>query len=123
MSASLQFFDSDGVTVVTTVSLGNIPTPGTSAPRKLFLNNAGNQTAQNATVAIEAIGTNDGSTYAQTAPDVSGSPGTFGTSTLNLGNIAVSASVPFWVQSVLISGLTADGNPRRYTLLGSAQTL
>ena len=123
MSAALQYFAADGVTVVTTVSIGNIPTPGTATPQKLFLNNFGNQTAQNATVALEAIGTNDGSVYAQTAPDVAGSPGTFGNSTLNLGNVAVSGSTPFWVRASLISGLTADSNPRRFSLLASAQTL
>lgn len=122
MSAQLQFFASDGATVITTTSLGNVATPGTSTQVKLFINNFGDQTAQNTTVALQQIGTNDGFTYGQIAPDVSGSPGVFGNATLNLGSIAAGSKVPFWVESVLISGLTADGNARRFNLLATAQT-
>lgn len=123
MSAQLRVDDTDGVTVITTTSLGNVPTPGTSIQKKVYLENFGDQTAQSATVAIEQLGTNDGSTYAQLAPDVSGSPGTFSNATLNLGNIAVASKVAFWTEVVLISGLTADNNPRKYNLLAQALTI
>lgn len=67
-------------------------------------------------MSIEAIGTNDGDDYAKIAEDLGGSPGTFGTADVALGTIAPLATVAFWTEAVLPSGLTADNNPRRYRL-------
>jgi hypothetical protein len=122
MPAALRTLDSDGSTVITTVNLGNLATPGTSANKKLFVQNFGTVTAQSVTLEIEAVGTNDGNLYLQTAPDVSGSPGTFAQTTITMGDIAVLATVAFWIRVVLPSGLTADDNPRRANLVASGLT-
>lgn len=116
MSAALRFLDSDGATVITTVDLGDIATPGSSANKKLFAQNFGTSAATSVVVSIEAVGTNDGDDYAKIAPDLSGSPGTFGTGDVSLGTIAALAKVAFWTQAVLPAGLTADANPRRFRL-------
>lgn len=116
MSASLRMLDSDGTTVITTVDVGDVATPGSSAEKKLFVQNFGTSDAVGVVVSIEAVGTNDGDDYAKIAEDLSGSPGTFGTADVSLGTIAPLASEPFWTQVVLPGGLTADANPRRFRL-------
>lgn len=116
MSASLRILDSNGTTVITTVDAGDIATPGSSANKKLFVQNFGTSAATAVVVSIEPVGTNDGDDYAKIAPDLSGSPGTFGTTDVSLGTIAPLATAPFWTQVVLPGGLTADANPRRFRL-------
>ncbi len=123
MPAALRVLDSDGSTVITTLNLGNIATPGNSSQHKCFVNNNGTSTAQSVSLTINQVGTNDGNSYLQTAPDVSGSPGTCGQTSISLGDIAVSASVAFWVRVVLPSGLTADNNPRRVDVKASGFTV
>lgn len=123
MSAALEYLDSDGVTVITAKNSGNIPSPGQSSQFKVFLKNTGDQTAQGLTVTIVQIGTNDGNSFAQIAPDNGGTPGTFGTSPLSLGNLAAGATVALWFQEVIPAGISADNNPRKYDLKYSATTL
>src|SRR6185369_10343355 len=121
--ASLVFKDTDGTTTITTVNHGNIASPGSSANKKVFVKNEGDQTAQSVTLTITAIGTNDGADWALVAPDSGGSPGSFVTTPLSLGNIAAAASVAFWFKETLPSALTADLNPRRYDLVASGSTI
>lgn len=116
MSAQLRIVDTDGSTVITSLSLSNIESPGSSSEKKVYVENFGDQTAQSVVLSIVAVGTNDGADYAATAPDVSGSPGVFGTSDIALGDIASLARVAVWTQTTLPSGLTADNNPRRFDL-------
>lgn len=123
MSASLEFLDSDNTTVITTLNQGNIATPGSSSNKKLYVKNNGDVTAQSVTVALEQVGSNDGYLYEQIATDSGGTPGTFGTTDISLGSIAASASTAFWVKVSLITGLTADSNPRRSNLVAQALTL
>jgi hypothetical protein len=123
LSATLRIYDTDGSTVITTLTLGNITSPGASSDKKIYVNNFGDQTAQSVTLAIVAVGTNDGSLYAYTAPDSGGSPGTFAQTTLSLGNITAGSSIAVWTRANLVSNLTADGNPRRYNLLASGTTI
>jgi hypothetical protein len=123
MSAALRFTDSDGSTVITSYDFSTIASPGQTANKKFYVENFGDQTAEDTTVDIEAVGTNDGDDYAQTALDSGGSPGAFGTSQLALGDIAAGVKVAFWTRVVLTSGVTADNNPRRYNLTGTAFTI
>lgn len=123
MPATLRVLDSDGSTVITTLNLGSVSTPGSTSGHKCFVNNNGTATAQSVSLTIEQVGTNDGNSYLQTAPDSGGSPGTWGQTSISLGDIAVSASVAFWVRVVLPSGLTADGNPRRVNVKASGFTV
>jgi hypothetical protein len=114
--------DSDGATVLTTLNLGNVATPGSTSAHKLFVQNFGTSAATGVVVSINQVGTNDGSTYAQIAPDSGGSPGTFGTGNVTLGTINALATSPFWVEVVLPAGLTADANPRRFNLVATGLT-
>ena len=123
MSASVRFFDSDGITVITIINVGNVATPSTSSPHKVFVDNNGDQIAQGVSVSLEQVGTNDGFVYGQLAPDVSGSPGTFTSGPLTLSNIVAGASTPIWFREVLVSGLTPDDNPRRYNILVNYSTI
>lgn len=123
MPAALRILDTDESTIITTKNLGSINTPGQSSNVKLFVENFGDETAQDVTVSIEALGTNDGDNYAQIAPDVSGSPGTWQTADLDLGDIDTLEHTPFWTRVVLPTGLTADNNPRRYQLDASGFTV
>jgi hypothetical protein len=115
--------DSDESTVITTSDQGNVPTPGSSTAKKFFVQNFGTSTAEDVVVTIEAVGTNDGADYTQIAADVAGSPGTFSQSDVNLGDIAALDDAPFWAQIVQPSGLTADNNPRRSSLVASGTTV
>lgn len=123
MSAQLEFFDSDGSTIITTYNLGSVATPGSSTNKKFFVDNFGDQTAQSLTVSLEAVGTNDGDDYALLATDSGGSPGSFGVGPISLGNLSASTSIAFWTRVTLPSGITPDGNPRRYNLLASALSI
>jgi hypothetical protein len=123
MSAALRFYDSDGTTVITSYDFGTVASPGSTSSKKFYIENFGDQTAQTTTIDLEAVGTNDGDDYAQTALDVAGSPGAFGTSQLTLGSIAAGIKVAFWSRVVLPSGVTADNNTRRYNLTGTAFTI
>lgn len=123
MPAALRILDSDGITVITTLNVGNVATPATSGNRKLFVQNFGTVTAQSVSLTIEQVGTNDGNSYLQTAPDVAGSPGTWGQGAISMGNIAVLTSVAFWTREVLPSGLTSDANPRRVNVKASGLTI
>jgi hypothetical protein len=123
MSATLEFLNTDNVTVITTLDVGNVASPGTSTQTKLFLKNVGDQSATATTIAIQAIGTNDGSAFALMAPDSGGSPGTFASADLAVGTLAASAEYAFWVMISTVAGLSPDGNPRRVNLHASGQTI
>lgn len=116
MPAILEFLASDNSTVITTLDIGNVDSPGTSSQTKLFLKNVGDQSATSTTIAIQPIGTNDGSAFALIAPDSGGSPGTFQNSPLTVGTLAAAAEFTFWTECTLVAGLVPDGNPRRFTL-------
>lgn len=113
MPAELRILEADETTVVTTTNEGNVATAGSSTPTQFYVNNFGTSNATEVTVSITAVGTNDGEDYLQIAEDVAGSPGTFSQDPIEMGTIAPLASVPFWIQIVQPSGLTANDNPRR----------
>lgn len=116
MSAILEFLNSDNSTVITTLDIGNVASPGASSQTKLFLKNIGDQSATATTIAIQPLGTNDGSAFALIAPDSGGSPGTFSNATLSVGTLAAAAEYAFWTEVTLVAGLSPDGNPRRFNL-------
>jgi hypothetical protein len=123
MPASLVYLDTDASTVITTEDLASILSPGSSANKRLFVKNVGDQTGQSVTVTIEAVGTNDGDDYALLAPDLGGSPGAFSTSPLSLGNIAAGAMQGFWLKVTLVAGLSAEGNTREFKLHAAGSTI
>lgn len=109
--------------MITALNEGNIVSPGSSANKKLWVENFGDQTAQAVTLTLEAVGTNDGDDYAYIAPDSGGSPGAFVQTSMNLGDIASLAKVAVWTKITLPGNLTADNNPRRYNLKASGLTI
>jgi len=123
MSATLEFLNTDNSTVITTLDIGNVASPGSSTQTKLFLKNVGDQSATSTTIAIQAIGTNDGSAFALMAPDSGGSPGTFVNTDLSVGTLAAGSEYTFWVLVQTVAGLAPDGNPRRYNLHAAGQTI
>jgi hypothetical protein len=123
MSAQLRFLDTDGTTVITSLNVGNIASPGSLADKQLWVENFGDATAQGVTAALVAVGTNDGEDYAYLAPDSGGSPGSFVQTTLSLGDIASLAKIALWTKVTLPSNLTADNNPRRYNIRASGATI
>lgn len=123
MSASIRFLNDDGSEVITTLPLGNVDSPETSDNEKVLVENFGDLDAEQVTITLVQVGTNDGDDYAKLAEDISGSPGTFATDPLALGTIAPLERVAIWTRVELPSGLTADANPRRYDLKADALTL
>lgn len=123
MGALLRFYDTDNVTVISSVSLGNINTPGTSIEKKLYVENYGDVALDGGTVAIVQVGLNDGDDYALVAPDVAGVPGSFTAGPLAIGTLAIATKYAFWTKAVLPSGLTPDLNQRVYLLRGQGTTL
>ncbi len=119
MPASLRFLAADDATVLSSDNHGNVLTPGTSTPLKRFLENYGDADADETTLTITQVGNNDGSTYAQLAPDSGGSPGAWTTLPLSFGTLIPSATTPFWVRESVPAGRTADRNVRRYDLIAS----
>lgn len=119
MSAAARFLDTNGVTVITTDDEGNLATPSTSTPKKVWVENFGDQSLQTTILTITAVGTNDGSTYLKIAPDSGGSPGTFVTTPLSLGTIVAGAKVAVWFKIQLPSGLTPDMNQRHGSLVAA----
>lgn len=120
MPASLRFLDDDEVTPITTLSMGNVATPGTTSGKKLFVENFGDEDATSLAVAIEQVGTSDGDDYAQLAPDSGGSPGTWVTTPLSFGTLVAGDTAPFWLRDSVPAGRTADNNPRRFDLAATA---
>lgn len=123
MSATLQFLDTDELTVITSVDEGNVESPETTTAVKRFVKNNGDESAEETELAIEAVGTNDGDDYAYLAPDVSGSPGAFVQTPLSLGTISPGSTVPFWLRESVPAARTADNNPRRFDLVATALTV
>lgn len=120
MSAALRFLDDDETTVLPSDNHGNVQTPGTSTPVKRFVENFGDEDADELTVTIIQVGNNDGDDYAQLAPDSGGSPGTWTTSPLTFGTLIDGGTAPFWVRENVPAGRTADNNVRRYDLEAAA---
>ena len=123
MSASLRFLDDDESTVITSENLGNLASPGTSTPAKRFVENNGDEDAQETTLTITQVGNNDGDDYAQLAPDVAGIPGTWTTVPLAFGTLGIAGTMPFWVRVSVPAGRTPDANPRRFDLRATALTV
>lgn len=119
MSAQFRILAADQQTPITTLNLGNILTPGSSSNVKVYLNNFGDQMANNVSIAIAAVAGNDGSLYGFLAADNSGVPGPFGAGPLVVGNVASMGMYPFWTDVQTIAGLDPSNNPRRYTIVAS----
>lgn len=122
MPAALRFLAADESTVLLSDNHGNIATPGTSTALKRFVENFGDADADDLTVTITQIGTNDGDDYAQLAPDSGGSPGAWTTSPLTFGTLGDGLTAPFWVREVVPAGRSADNNPRRYDVAATAES-
>lgn len=122
MPASLRFLDTDGSTIIDTVNLGAVASPGTSADKLVHVQNFGDQTAQDVVASIEAVGTNDGDDFAEIAADSGGSPGPFDVVNIDLGNIDVLEVVPVWLRADVFTGVTPDQNPRRWNLKAAGIT-
>jgi len=120
MPAALRFLEDDESTITTSEALGNVQSPGTSTPIKRFIENFGDQDAEDLILTIVQVGNNDGDDYAQIAPDSGGSPGTWTTSPIVFGTLPDSATAPFWVRANVPAGRTADNNPRRFDLDATA---
>ena len=123
MPALIRFLNEDGTAVITSLALGAVDSPGSSSQEKVLVENFGDQTAEDVTISLSQVGTNDGDDYAELAEDLSGTPGTFGEDPLVLGDIPPLERVPIWTRVVLPTGLTADANPRRYDLKAEGFTL
>lgn len=123
MSATFQFLDTDGTTVITSLSRGNLESPSTDTAKKLFVKNNGDQDSTSTEVTIVQVGTNDGDDYAYVANDSGGSPGAFQQTPISLGTIVAGAQVAFWIRETIPAGRTADLNPRRYDLRATGLTV
>lgn len=119
MAAEIRFLDTDESTVITTLYLGQVPTPGLQ-PKKLFVENIGDATAQDLTVSLQELNNSDGIDFAQTAVDNSGIPGPFQEAALDLGDLLPGETVALWTRAALIAGITTDNNAREYRLHAEA---
>lgn len=116
MAASINWYDTDDTTLLTSVDQGTIP-PGTSyfqrvgAYRQLRVKNDGTETFTTVNVEIQQAGTYDGYTHQRIAPDATGSAGTFQDHTSNplaLGALAVGAVEPVWLDTIVPVGALAE---------------
>jgi hypothetical protein len=123
MPAAIRFKDTDGTTVITTVNLSRIDSPGSSSNKLVYADNEGDQSAENVVVTLEQVGNNDGYLYALEAADSGGSPGVFGTSSVSLGTILAGQKKAFWFKATLPSGVTADNNDRIFNMLADYDTI
>lgn len=98
----------------TTLNFGAI-NGGTSYQQRINVTNTGTTTATSISISVARITSNDGVDYAELAPDISGTPGTFSTNPLTIpGGLASGAVYWFWVQVFVPTGATPQGNPRQF---------
>jgi hypothetical protein len=65
----------------------------------------------------------DGKTRVQIAPDISGTPGSFGTADVVLGNMDIDEVKAFWVRIATQAGDSPSGNPRHANLQARITTI
>lgn len=123
MPATLRVIDTDGSTIITAINFGNVDTPGETSDKLIYVENFGDETAQDVSFTLEAVGTNDGDDWALIAADSGGSPGSYDTTAIDLGDILSLNRVAVWAKVALPSGLTSDNNPRRFNLKASGVTI
>lgn len=119
MAAALRFYAADGVTIITSLYLGSVGSPGSSSPQQVILENFGDGAAANLSLAIQSVPSVDGGEWGLLAPDVNGSPGTFVAGPLSLSALQPTERVAFWTKSSVSSGQSAKAIPRRYQVLVS----
>ncbi len=114
MPATL-IIENDAMTPVNTVNFGSVSGGGIQQIR-LLLTNTGTVTATSVVLALTRITINDGVDYTLLAPDVSGAPGTFGTTPLTPGTLAAGGQYWFWVKVSVPVGASPQGNPRSFNI-------
>jgi hypothetical protein len=119
MAAALRFFAADGTTVITSLYLGSVGSPGASGSQQVILENFGDGGAANLSLSIQPVPNVDGSEWGLIAPDVGGSPGTFVAGPLSLATLQPNERVAFWTKSSVSSGQAAQAIPRRYQIVAS----
>lgn len=117
MPAALRLIASDGTTVVSSVNEGTVV--GSWGGTLYYLENYGDQSWTAGTLALAAIGSNDGIGMGSFAPDVSGAPGSYQTAPLTVPTLAPLARYGFWLKTVVPGGTTSDANPRRFNLFAT----
>lgn len=114
MPATL-IIENDALVPINTVNFGSVSGGGYQQIRML-LTNTGTVEATSVVLSLTRITTNDGVDYTLLAPDVSGAPGTFGTSPLTPGTMSAGGTFWFWVKVIVPVGASPQGNPRNFNI-------
>ena len=122
MAALILFLDEDD-NPITTLNLGAVDFPDTSENTLIKAVNVGDVLASEITISLQPVGDNDGDDYAKLSADSGGSPTGFSSSSVLIGDVDVLEEVPLWTRTEIPTGITADDNPRRYTIRASGYTL
>lgn len=114
MPATL-IIENNALVPINTANFGTIP-GGNTQRMRLLLTNTGSSTATSVVLSLTRITINDGVDFAQLAPDVAGSPGTFSTNPLTPGTLVAGGQYFFWVEVVVPVGGSPQGNPRNFNI-------
>lgn len=115
MAKQVTLYESDQITPAETPhNEGSIRDGEASTPRRVWAKNTSTagETLEACRWAIEALGANDGDDYLQIAPDLAGSPGTWTTDPIVIGDMAVNDLAAVWMRYNIPAGSTQVGNPR-----------
>lgn len=115
MSALVTLEDDTGAGI-TSYNWGAVA-DGSALQYKFKAANTGDQNATSVIVSAERLNQNDGFDFALLALDVSGNPGAFSASSLNIGTLTPGQVVSFWVKVNIPVGTTPGGNPRQFNTL------
>lgn len=119
MAASLRFYAADGTTIITSLYLGSVGSPGSTDSQKVIIENFGDRTAGNLSVAVQAVPNVDGSQWGLVAPDSNGTPGAFVAGPLSIAPLQPGRRVTIWTRSTVSAGQAAQSTARRYQVVAS----
>ena len=115
MAKQVTMYETDQVTPAETLhDEGTIRDGQANSPRRVWVRNTStaSETLEACRWIIEALGTNDGDDYLQLAPDVAGSPGSWTTEPIVIGDMAVNDWAACWMRYNIPAGSNQIGNPR-----------
>jgi len=112
MAAEIEYYASDGITLITDKEWATMLAGTTTDPVKFYFKNIDVRTWLSVEVGIAAVGDNDGDEIVQ----IGATSGSLGTAPFNVGNVAPDAMVEFWQKLVPPGAMANAGNPRLWDI-------
>ena len=110
--AEIEFYESDGITLITDETWDTLLAGTTSAGRKFYFKNTDVRTWRTVQLSIVPVADNDGYTIVEISADGS----SWATTPFTVGDVAPSDLVEFHQRLVTTGGMPNAGNPRLWDI-------